>query len=287
MVHGPVNQLTRTILSEVEKVKYYASSEDLPPNLAVHALRKSFKRLRALSWFYNYIPGGCAEKTRKDIRQFGRMLSPLRDSCVNTDLFDNGLSEINFVPERKKVTGEKLYLKNKTLIERKYRDGNIRGAIQLYFAGFESKLVKAGSGKVTGVHITRELSHSYLKSFSMYRELPGDISAEELHRFRKKLKRLYYQLDFIQLLLPEQFRQKTEQLDRINDRLGDELDLNLLIKELRFPEYVLSPEEISILETQTDHLRRLIRAELRPLTEEFFCELPEEFEQKLKSQKPV
>ena len=75
-----------------------------------------------------------AEKTRKDIRQFGRLLSPLRDSCVNTDLFEKELSGSSFIPEQKKVvTGKKLYLKNKKLIERRYRDGDICGAIQLLF----------------------------------------------------------------------------------------------------------------------------------------------------------
>ena len=146
--------------------------------------------------------------------------------------------------------------------------------------------LKPGRGRITDIHITREVSRSYLKSFSIYRELPIDISAEELHRFRKKLKRLYYQLDFIQLLWPEQFKQKTENLDRINDRLGDELDLNMLLNELRFPEYDLRPGEIRILECRTDALRKLIRSESGLLTEEFFRELPEDFDRKLNLQNP-
>lgn len=281
MVQNAGNKLTQVVLRQVEKAEYFCSAENISPNLAVHELRKTFKRLRALFRIYEHVPGSKAKILRTDIKEFGKILSPLRESYVNTHL-EKELTGKKFISEKKiKGIGEKLHRKNRELIDKRFREKSICKKIGSYFAGFESKLVETGGEKVSKAHVIREVYESYLTSFSLFSELPDQPSPEEWHSLRKKLKRLFYQLDFIRLFHPRYFKPKSEQLNTINDQLGDDHDLHVFSEELRLPEYQLNAEEFNLLEKQIEHLRELNQLKLRPRLKHLFGDPPGEFKEKL------
>jgi hypothetical protein len=56
MPHRAGKQLTETIAKQLERIEYFCTAENISPNLAVHEMRKTFKRMRALLRFYNAFP---------------------------------------------------------------------------------------------------------------------------------------------------------------------------------------------------------------------------------------
>lgn len=281
MTQNAGNKLAHTILRQVERVEYLCTAENISPNVVVHELRKAFKRLRALIRFYEQVPGSEAKNIRSEIKQLGKVLSPLRESYVNADLFEKELTGKKLIPERKmKDAGEKLHRHNKTAIDENFKGKTVCKSVGSYFASFESSITGSENSKVSKFHIAREIIDSYLTSYNFYTELPEDAAPEELHSLRKKLKRLFYQLDFIRLLHPKYFKQKSEQLNIINDQLGNDHDLHIFAEELFSEKYNFSKEETETLENQIEHLREINQIKLWPRLKQFFNDTPEEFEEK-------
>lgn len=283
MVQNTGNKLSQSVLRQVEKVEYFCNAENISPNQAVHEFRKSFKRLRALLRFYNRIPGNGVGPLHDNIKEIGKQLSVVRESYLNAELFDKELRGEGLIPERKiKQAGEKLHQKNKKLLDKFFVDHRICKSISGFFTGFESNLIDAGSKKLARIHVIDEVKENYQSAFLQYQNLlEEEITADKLHSFRKKMKRLYYQIDFVRLLHPRYFKVKSEQLNIITDQLGDDHDLHIFSEELHHEEYSFNSEELRILENQIEHLRELNQLKLFPRIKQFFSEPPEAFNQKI------
>lgn len=46
MPHNAGKRLVEAIKKQLERIEYFSTAENVSPNLAVHEMRKSFKRLR-------------------------------------------------------------------------------------------------------------------------------------------------------------------------------------------------------------------------------------------------
>lgn len=282
MVQNTGNRLIQAISHQSAKAGYFCAAENISSNQKIHELRRGFKRLRALLRFFNDVPESPAVQLNEDIRNFGKLLAPLRESAVNLDLFEKEISNNNHLPEKKiKNARELLVQKNKLLVERGFLENNLNNTIRTFFDGFEAILTKNNSELPVKMHLFNEVSQSYLKSITVYRQLPANPHPEEWHELRKKLKRLWYQLDFIRFLHPRYFKLKTDQLNKITDQLGDDHDLHVFAEDLLSEGYGFDGEELRILTNQTEHLRELNQLKLQLRLKQFFTAPPEEFDQKL------
>jgi CHAD domain-containing protein len=282
MVQNIGNRLIQAISHQAEKASYFCAAENISSNQKVHELRRGFKRLRALLRFFKEIADSPAVQLNEDIRNFGKLLAPLRESAVNMDLFDKEISTNNHLPEKKiKNARELLVQKNKLLVERGFLENNLHNTIRTFFDGFETILTKNNSELPTRLQLFREISQSYRKSSSVYQQLSARPRAEEWHELRKKLKRLWYQLDFIRFLHPRYFKLKTDQLNKITDQLGDDHDLHVFTQDLLAEGYGFDNEELRILTNQAEYLREVNQLKLQPRLKQFFSAAPEEFDQKL------
>jgi len=283
MVQNTGNKLNQSVLRQVEKVEYFCNAENISPNQAVHEFRKSFKRLRALLRFYEQIPGNEITPLHENIKEYGKQLSLLRESYLNSELLEKELRGRKLIPERKiKQAGEKLHLKNKILIDSFFTERKICKSISDFFTGFETKLMDAGSNKLARIHVVQEVKDTYLNAYNRHQNIQeSEVTADKLHALRKKLKRLYYQLDFIRLLHPRYFKVKSEQLNLITDQLGDDHDLHVFSEELHADEYDFSADELRIIENQVAHLRELNQLKLFPRLRQFFSETPEAFSERI------
>jgi len=282
MVQTAGNRLIRTIAYQAEKIGYFCEAENISVNMAIHELRKSFKRLRALLRFYEEFPESRTSRLGEDIRNFGKLLAPLRESAVNIDLLDNDVAYNTLLPERKiKSVREILIQKNKNLLERGFWNNNLCGTMRDYFSRFENLLTLPSGEQPSKTQIYREVSQSYVKSITLYQQLPSNPHPEDLHSLRKKLKRLFYQFDFIKFFHPRYFKLKTDQLNKINDQLGNDHDLHVFHQELALSGYDFNSEEIFILNNQIEHFRELNQIKLYPRLKQFFTAVPAELDQKL------
>lgn len=282
MVQEAGNRLISTLQKQAERIIYFCSAENVSPNLAVHEFRKSFKRLRALLFFYDEHPEEFPANYRNQIQQFCSFLAPLRESFVNIQIFERITANNNFISDRKlKAAKDSLSEKNKTLIESEFLGENGCETIQTFIKIFDLHPEIFGPGHPSMKQLMNQLSVSFQKSYSIHQRLTPLSEANEWHRLRKKLKRLWYQLDFVKFLHPRYFKLKSDQLNKITEQLGEDHDLQVFLDELKSGYLGFDAAELQILENQVEHLRELNRIKLLPRLKQFFNEPPEMFNQKM------
>jgi CHAD domain-containing protein len=282
MVQNIGNRLVQAVSRQAGKAGYFCAAENISANQAIHELRRLFKRLKALLRFFNKTPDLTAVQLQKDIRNFGKLLAQLRESAVNVELFDNEISGNKILSEKKIRNARELLVKqNKMLIAVGFMENNLCNTIRTFFDGFEPVLVQNTKEFPSKNHVFSEICKSYLKSYTLFHQLPANPHPEEWHNLRKLLKRLWYQLDFIRFLHPRYIKLKTDQLNKVTDQLGDDHDLHIFLKDLLAGDYGFNAEELRIITNQVENLRELNQLKLYPRLKQFFTAPPEEFDQKL------
>lgn len=271
-------KLFETITKQTEKVKYFCDETNTLPNIAVHETRKSFKRIRALLQFYESQNNAIALKYFKDFKYSGNKISSLRESFVNVQLFDR-ISEKNIISERKtKQVREILLQKNKSVLIDWDEGISLKKTILEFVLNFESDLTNKLFSAPVKDKIIEILNHSYLMSFNYYYGLEISPDGEEWHELRKKLKNLWYQIDFLKYLYPRYLNPKADQLNVITEQLGEDHDLFILGKLIDKETLKLDSYEQIVLSNKIDHLRQIIQVKLAPRLRQFFSETPGEFE---------
>lgn len=282
MPHSAGKRLVETISKQLERIEYFSSAENISPNLAVHEMRKTFKRLRALLRFYKAFPEEFSPDYSTQIKYFGRSLTHMRESFVNQQLFERLSTGNSMLPERKiRAVREKLTEKNRELIEKGFFAAEGYLPVQHFVKMLTAHMDKNTLPVPALQQITTELENSYFSAFEIYQSLTIQSSPELLHELRKKMKQLYYQFDFIRYIHPRFFKLKTYHLNNITEQLGEDHDLFVLLTDLLENRYGFTDEELEILENQIQHLREINRIKLFPRLKQFYTETPEVFNLKL------
>jgi CHAD domain-containing protein len=275
-------RLVEAIGKQLERVEYFSSAENISPNVAVHEMRKTFKRLRALLKFYNDFPVEFPPDYSTQIKYFGRSLTVMRESFVNLQLFEKITAGNTLIPERKmKNARERLSDRNKEIIEKGFLKSEAYLPMQRFASNLQMQMEQIAVSIPAVTQFTGQLKYSYSQSYEIYLKLKQDSESGEIHDLRKKLKQLYYQFDFIRYVHPRFFRLKTYHLNNITEQLGEDHDLFIFINELIESRYDFSENEIEILENQVMHLREINRIKMFPRLKQFFSDHPEVFNSKL------
>jgi len=226
-------RLIETIIKQLERIDYFSSAEKNSPNLAVHEMRKSFKRLRALLRFYKAFPQEFSPEYCIQIKYFGRSLTQIRESFVNLQLFERITNDSSMLHERKiKFAREKLTEKNHEIIEHQIFAFEGYLPIQKFIKSL-SQQMEFNTVPVPAVYqFIDELENSYLKAFLINQHLSIQSDPANLHELRKSLKQLYYQFDFMRYIHPRFFRLKTFQLNNITEQLGEDHDFFVFLKDI-------------------------------------------------------
>lgn len=282
MPHSTGKRLVETIIKQLERIDYFSSVGNNSPNLAIHEMRKTFKRLRALLRFYNAFPQEFSAEYGIQIKYFGRSLTEIRESFVNLQLFERLTTSNAMLSDRKiKFAREKLIEKNHEVIEHRFLAFEGYLPIQKFVKSLSAQMVDQSVPVPALYQFITELENSYYKAFLRYQNISIQSDPEVLHNLRKSMKKLYYQFDFIRYVHPRFFRLKTYQLNSITEQLGEDHDLFVLMNDLLETHYDFSDKELEILENQIQHLREINRIKLIPRLKLFFAETPEVFNLKL------
>jgi len=275
-------RLIGAIQKQTEKVTYFCTSENVSPHLAVHEMRKCFKRIRALLRFYMESPEDFTTNYLNQFQSIGSLLSPVRESYVNIQIFDRITAGNILVQERKIKQARELFLeKNRLQTENLMdKDKELKNILKSV-REFKNHLTGSVSTQPSVKQIFAEICNSYLTGYNLYVQTALVADGNELHELRKKLKRLWYQLDFVKYLHPRYFRLKSDQLNKITEYLGDEHDMYVFLSELRTGDFDFKSEEKIILENLVEHQRELNLLKLSPRLKQLFNESPEMFNQKM------
>jgi len=282
MPHRAGKQLTEAISKQLERIEYFCTAENISSNLAVHEMRKTFKRMRALFRFYKAFPEEFSSDFNLQIKYFGKALTNMRESYVNLQLFERITAGNTMVPERKIRAARELFTeKNREVVEKGFFAAEGYDTIMKFTGTLSKQMVDVSFPVPSQLQFVAELENSYLQSYQIYQELTVFSNPEMIHELRKKLKQLYYQFDFIRYVHPRFFRLKTYHLNNITEQLGEDHDLFIFLTELQTGEYGFSNEEFEIIENQVQYLREMNRLKLFPKLKQFFTDTPEDFNMKL------
>ncbi len=282
MPHNAGIKLVETIKKQLDRIDYFSSAANVSPNLAVHEMRKTFKRLRALVRFYCEFPVEFPPDYANQIKYFGRSLTTMRESFVNIQIFDRVVAENTMIPERKiKAAKEKLVEKNKIIIDKGFLEAGSYETMQNFAQLLAKHIERFEIGLPSLNQIVKQLEISNLEAFQIFRQTHADPDPEIMHELRKKMKRLMYQYDFIRYLHPRFFKLKTFQLNNITEQLGEDHDLYIFVVDLKNGGYGFTPGEFEIIENRVEHLCDVNQVKLLPRLKHFFSDPPEALNQKL------
>jgi CHAD domain-containing protein len=284
MPHNVGKKLIEAIGKQLEKIEYFSSVENVSPNLAVHELRKVFKRLRALLRFYSDYPVDFPPDFHKQLAYFGRSISEIRESYINLQVFERICSGDLMVPERKlKVYKDFLTEKNKNLIDKGYFEVELYLPFLNYGKLLNGKLDQFDLSQPSVIQVVNQLENTYSDAFVINEQIWEGSDPVLIHELRKKLKRLMYQFEFVRYMHPRFFRGKTFQLNNITDQLGEDHDLFVFLEDMKKDQHGFETEELEIIENKIQHLREINHVKLFPRLKHFFADPPDSFNSKLES----
>jgi len=278
------DRLVQAIQKQVEKVNYYCSAEYILPDLAVHEIRKSFKRIRALLKFYPESLNEVLDDYSKQIKLVAKLLSPARESSVNVQLIDKlGAGAAPFSQQRYKEVTDLLFKENKKITNDLYADKKIFREIKSFVYDIEARLYGILFQPSVKIDVLGQLSISFRKGFDLFKRIGENYDAELYHNLRKILKALGYQLDFVKVNQPKYFKLKSNALRKITELLGEDHDWYIFKNEIKKDTYGIEPSETEILHRQISVIHEPELQKLLPRLKKFFEESPDSFEEKIRS----
>jgi CHAD domain-containing protein len=228
------DQLAKIVRRELrDPVRALTASTGRTFETAVHESRKSIKKARAVAALLEQAGAKLPGKDRRRLKWAARTLSRLRDSGAIVDTFDRlrrhypkQLSDRTYRALRQGLVGAR----NRTQA-RARRDGLAREAAERLAATRQSARHWT-SPSIDWSGIVAVVAASYRRSRSAMKRARARGQSATLHRWRKKLKTLWYQLRLAKPLTPG-IAPLIARLKRLETELGEDHNLVVLAATLR------------------------------------------------------
>ena len=283
MAKGTEERLIQAIRKQTEKVTYFCLAENVLPDLTIHEIRKSFKRIRALLKFFPESVSETVQNYAKQIGGLAKLLTLARESTVNLQLFDKLCSESKlFTKQKCKELRVFFANENKRQITELISEKNILFKIKSFINDFETSLLRNLADPAVKIDVLKQIYFSYDKGYNLFSEIGKKYDAVKYHKLRKVMKTLLYQLEFAKVDQPKYFKLKANTLRKIAEELGYDHDLFIFQSEIKNKIYNLNIDELRILEKQIKYLQESNFHKLFPRLKTFFKESPASFEKKIR-----
>ncbi len=256
-----------------------AEAEELPA--AIHSVRKDLKKLRSLLRLVR--SGMPAKEYRLESRRYreaGQLLSGSRDATVKAETLA-ALREESELPAADAAAWAELLEGERDELTAAAADGmatrveEAREAIAAGAVRVESWRLRADSWELIGPGLKRD----YGRGRRAMKRALADPSAENVHRWRKRAKDLWYELRILGGIWPELLGTSIEQAHELADLLGDHHDLAVLAEDLAGrPEAIEREPFQRAIARRQDELLSAAAA----LGQRLYAEKPQEFEQRLR-----
>jgi CHAD domain-containing protein len=232
--------LLREILASARKP---LDAADMPDEVAVHDLRKAFKRWRAMLRLVAPVIGEEADRLRIEARDLAREVASARDGRAALE----ALADLDELGEE----GGTLSARSRATIgERLAQIGASAEAASLtpeLKARVGDALTHAASAverwpieRFDTAEATRQLTETYRRACDVVPPDWSAVSLEALHRFRQRVVEHRYQMELVDPLWPKLMRVWVAEAQRLRDRLGAHQDLAVL-QRLTEPHQPLAP----------------------------------------------
>jgi CHAD domain-containing protein len=233
---GAVEGMRRIALGRNEKaaerLREAREADDLSD--CIHGARKDLKKLRAALRLLRHELGDQAYRAENArYREAGRLLAPSRDAEVKLETLESLRGRLAGRLPAEEIEGwvEDLRRERDAAVAT-VRDGYaIEEALALIEEGRERIAIwplGESSWKLVGPGVDR----AYRRGRKAMRKATAEPSGEHLHRWRKRVKDLWYHLRILRDAQPEALQPMLDQADELADFLGDRHDLDVLREDL-------------------------------------------------------
>jgi len=249
--------------------------------VAVHDLRKAFKRWRAVLRLVAPTTGDEAELMRVETRDLAREMAPARDGqAVQEALADLGDDLPDLSARSRAAIAEKL-VQISASAEATSLTPKRKARIDEMWTRAAASIERWPIQRFDCVEAAKQLTATYRRVRATIPEDWSTASSEALHRLRQRVVEHRYQMELADPLWPKLMRVWVSEAQRLRDRLGAHQDL-MILQRLTEPHQPLarwrSQLKPLIAERQAAHV-----AAAKRLTGRLFAEKPKAFRQRLAS----
>lgn len=267
------HRLISVLEGHMFRVEDLCSSEDVPDEIKVHEIRKSFKRINAMLRFFPDLLQPEVQAFRMPMKALARQLTVARESTVNLQFFEQMCAgdERLSLPEVQELK-QQLLLENQNSLKALTDGDSVFTSIKKQMQTGRHAFLERLPETEFSIDITSALRQSFEKARTLFLTSAAEYHPEEYHELRKKMKILYYQFEFLhpgQVAVPGTL---LENLHAITDRLGDDHDWYIFMQEIDEDKYTVSD---SLTELLDDIIQQYQRTNLQALNQslsDFFRE---------------
>lgn len=263
------------------------------PNVTVHEVRKTTKRLRAVLRLVRPALGDRYRPEDDILRDTARILAPYRDSHVRVVTLD-GIRE-RFDAQLRPSAFEDIGYRLLDLRDRQFAASGedfrtVAYALRSARARYAAWPVDEASARAYGMAVIRHrfssvepgVTRIYARSRDEMQTARRHPSADNFHSWRKQAKYLRHQLEILTPLFPEVLGGFAASLERLGDLLGEEHDLAELLRFLAGHRDV-APEtrERALLVALIQHRRAELQNTALSLGSRIYADSPSRFVERL------
>jgi CHAD domain-containing protein len=270
--------LLRNILASGRKP---LDAPDISDAVAVHDLRKAFKRWRAVLRMIAPVIGHEAELLRIEARDLAREIATARDGRAAIEALADLGEDTPTLSARSRATIAARLAEIGAKAEAQSLTPALKTRVADVLARAANAVERWPTERFDAVEATRQLGVTYRRACTA---IPTDwaaASVEALHQLRRRVVEHRYQMEVVDPAWPRLTRVWVAEAQRLRDRLGAHQDLALLQK-LTEPHQPLAPWRsrlVPLIATrQAEHVDAA-----RRLTGRLFAERPKQFCRRLAS----
>jgi len=245
----------------------------------IHHVRTAIKRLRALLRLIRPVVGEqFFNRENARLRKAGRRLAVARDAEVASETLKT--LSVAGEPEKKAVAAALAGLESKTQpgtdIGEALRE--VKAALEQTKRNLQRLQLVNGEWEV----VEAGLQDVYRQSRKRMNTALQDGGDEAFHKWRIRVKNLFYELELLEPVWPKGMDKMTSRLAKLQDKIGLDHDIAVLKALLRkTPETFGGTEAVGRIIRRLDGESRKLRHATEPLGEKIFAKKPRRFVRKL------
>jgi CHAD domain-containing protein len=231
-VDKPISEgVQRIILEQINEALNNLVDPAIDRDLGVHEARKNLKRIRAALRLVRFELGERPYKRENIIfRDCGRLLAPTRDAYVMLESLDKlvehygGLLSAPALADFRQQLTYDYEAARRQLFEESVVLPDATETLRVARERIAGMPAAPDNFEQLGKGLKRICKRGRKEMAAAYEEL----TAVSFHEWRKRVKYLMYQLEFLAVLRPLSLQTLNEELDLLSDYLGEEHDLAVL-----------------------------------------------------------
>ena len=275
----------RRELKQVARKELWRAGEHLHQDheKAVHQARKSVKKVRAIVDLLQQIDDDSFDKPARRLRATGQTLSVLRDADAVIATFDHLRARFaKRLPEHTYAIVRGQLIRAKARIVEDARADRTVGQVAHTLLALRRSVKRWRVPAIDVLELPTLFKGSYRASRKAMRRAQKEMSPSELHRWRKRVKTLWYQLRLAESVAPG-LRREMRRFKQLQTWLGEDHNLSVLESAISDDARLRRmPADVRELAAMSSALQTELRRKSFTLGQRLLAERPNVFARRLR-----